>query len=111
MEKLRIYNTAIELVVEVYELVRSDKQLLKDFSLCDQLKRAAVSVGANIAEGYCRSGKQFKHYLEISSGSSNEMVLLLTVVSKVYNIHTDELVNKYQVLGRQILSFSKTISN
>lgn len=109
MEKLRIYQKSLDLVAKIYKLIRENPALAKDFSLNDQLKRAAVSIVACIAEGYCRSKKQFQHYLDISSGSTNEMVALLQVVTNVYNINTEELQHDYKVLGKQINSFSMNL--
>lgn len=77
--------------------------------MCDQLKRASVSVLANIAEGYQRTPKLYRHYLYIASGSSNEMVALLQVAQKVHHSNTQELQSKYKHLGKQILAFSKTL--
>lgn len=111
MEKLRIYQKALELVKSVYQLIQDNQSLRNDYSLSDQLKRAAVSVLANIAEGYRRSGKQFCNYLEISSGSTNEMQALLDVVHVVYQIESSYLKNEYLVVGKQIIAFSKTLKN
>lgn len=109
MEKLRIYQTALNLVLEVYKLIGQNTKLAKDWSLCDQIKRASVSVVANIAEGYLRSKKQFKNYLQIASGSANEVVAHLQVITKVYGNNTDKLQESYKVLARQIGAFSKTL--
>ena len=44
------------------------------YGLCDQLRRAAVSIPSNIAEGYGREGdKEHSHFLYMSLGSSNEL--------------------------------------
>lgn len=109
LDDLIIYKKAIYLVKLVYQLINTNLKLKNDFSLSDQLKRASVSVAANIAEGYFRSRKQTKNYLEISSGSTNEMVTLLIIVYEVYNIETQNLQNEYTILGKQINSFSKSI--
>ena len=109
MEKLRIYQKALELIGKIYKLIRNNPQLTRDFSLNDQLKRAAVSILANIAEGYCRSTKQFQNYLQISSGSANETVSILQVIMLVYSIETSTLQEEFRVLGKQINSFSKTL--
>lgn len=109
MEKLRIYQKALELILKIYKLIRDNPSLAKDFSLNDQLKRAAVSILANIAEGYYRSKKQFQNYLKISSGSSNEIVALLQVIALVYSIETMDLQDEYKLLGKQINAFSKTL--
>ncbi len=110
MEKLRIYQTALKLIAEIYSLIKNNPILAKDWSLCDQLKRAGVSVLSNIAEGYLRSTKQFKNFLQIASGSANEIVAQLQVISLVYEIQTSELQESYRILARQIGAFSKTLT-
>lgn len=110
MEKLRIYQTGLGLVLEVYRLIQRNDKLAKDWSLCDQIKRASVSVVANIAEGYLRSKKQFKNYLQIASGSANEVIAHLQVITKVYGIKTDSVQEPYRVLARQIGAFSKKLT-
>jgi four helix bundle protein len=109
METLIIYKKALELVKKIYILINNNPKLRTDFSLNDQLKRAAVSVATNIAEGYCRSKKSFNNYLQISSGSTNEMVTLLKIVNLVYEVNTADLQEEYRYLGKQIISFSKTL--
>lgn len=108
VKNLKIYLKALELVVEVYRLIKNNSNLAKDFSLCDQLKRAAISIVANIAEGYARSKKQFKNYLEIAKGSANEIISLLIIIQLVYEINTTKLQEKYDYLARQITSFSNS---
>lgn len=108
VKSLVIYNRSLNLVLKVYDLIENNPKLARDFSLCDQLKRSAVSVPANISEGYARSKKQFKNYLEISRGSANEMITLLTIVQLVFKINTTILQNEYDYLARQITSFSRS---
>lgn len=109
MEKLRIYQDALKLVAEIYLLVRNNPKLSRDFSLNDQLKRAAISVVANIAEGYKRTNKQYKNYLQIASGSCNEVVALLQVVDLVYKADTKSLQDSFKVLGRRINALYKAL--
>ena len=106
--ELKIYIKSLDLVKKIYQLIKNNPNLMKDFSLCDQIKRASVSVPANISEGYMRIKKQFQYHLDVSSGSSNEMVTLLTVVFLVYEIKTIELQEEYIILGKQIISFSNS---
>jgi len=109
IEELEIYRKALEFVSETYLLIKNNRILEKDYSLCDQVKRAVVSVAANISEGYFRSVKQTKNYLEIASGSAHEVITLLTIISNVYHIETIKLRVKYQILARQINAFSSSI--
>lgn len=110
MENLRIYQSALKLISEIYILTRIPV-LAKDFSLCDQLRRAAISILANIAEGYKRSNKQFQNYLQIASGSANEVVALLQTINIVYKINIINLQESFKLLGRQINAFSSKLKS
>jgi four helix bundle protein len=109
MENLIIYKKALSLIKEIYDLIKINRNLSNDYSLCDQLKRASVSVITNIAEGYYRSNKQTINYLKISSGSTNEIVELLQIISVIFSINTDKLQKEYKILGRQINSYSNKL--
>lgn len=98
------------LVCKVYRLIRLNIALQHDYSLCDQIKRATVSVVVDIAEGYFRSKKQSQNYLKISLGSTNEVVTLLRIIQLVYAINTAELQNSFLNLGKQINSFSSSFN-
>jgi len=108
VNKLLIYNQALDLVYKVYKLVKTNKPIRTDYSLCNQLKRASVSVPFNIAEGYFRTHKQFKNYLKIAIGSANEVRTLLIILSRVYRLNTKELQKDYESLGKQISAFIKS---
>lgn len=71
-EKLKVWQEAKNLVVEVYHLLDAFPSIEK-YALCDQIRRAIVSVPSNIAEGSGRrSLKEQIHFLEISYGSLME---------------------------------------
>lgn len=108
LNNLTIYKKSLILVKEIYDLIKNSPGLSKDFSLCDQIKRAAVSVPANISEGYYRTSKQSKNYLHIASGSANEIITLLEIITLVYKINTSKLQEEYEYLAKQIMSFSKS---
>lgn len=64
--KLNVYVKAKELVARVYKLLKKFPRE-EQFALCDQLRRAAVSIPSNIAEGSSRrSAKEQIHFLDIS---------------------------------------------
>ncbi len=72
-EDLEIWKEARGLTREVYDLSKEPK-FSKDFGLRDQMRRAAVSIMSNIAEGYERGGNQeFVQYLYIAKGSCGEI--------------------------------------
>lgn len=71
-EKLKVWQEAKKLVVDVYNLLDNFPKFEK-YALCDQIRRAIVSVPSNIAEGSGRrSLKEQIHFLEISYGSLME---------------------------------------
>ena len=73
------WQTARELVKKVYALTLKDR-FRKDFGLVDQIRRAAVSIMSNIAEGFERgSDKEFIRFLFIARGSAGEVRSLLYV--------------------------------
>ena len=72
-QEIEAWQKARELTKAVYECTNSGK-FSKDFGLRDQMRRAAVSVMSNIAEGFERGGKtEFIHFLSISKGSAAEV--------------------------------------
>lgn len=71
-QKLKVWQEAKNLVVDVYHLLDSFPKFEK-YALCDQIRRAIVSVPSNIAEGSGRrSLKEQIHFLEIAYGSLME---------------------------------------
>ncbi len=73
-EKLEVWQKAIVFAGLVYRATR-DFPHTERFGLTDQMRRAAVSVSSNIAEGSARiSRKDFAHFLEIAAGSVFEVV-------------------------------------
>ena len=82
-EDSRIWNSSIELAVTVYGLV---KKLPDDekFALSSQVRRAAVSVSTNIAEGFGRTGSKEKlQFYNIAYGSLLETKSLLMLSVKL----------------------------
>lgn len=71
-QKLNVWQEAKQLVIDVYNLLDSFPKFEK-YSLCDQLRRAVVSVPSNIAEGSGRKSlKEQIRFLEIAYGSLME---------------------------------------
>ena len=83
-EDLQVWQEAIALAKSIYYLTSENELLSKDFSLVDQLRRASVSVSANISEGFeRRSKKEYLRFLSIAKGSVGEVRSLLTVAYEV----------------------------
>ena len=72
-EELIAWQKARELAKDIYRLT-STGVFAKDFGLKDQIRRAAVSIMSNIAEGYERGGRaEFHQFLVIAKGSCGEV--------------------------------------
>jgi four helix bundle protein len=91
--KYKVWNDSIDLAMVIYNLTKefpSDER----FGLISQLRRAAVSIPSNIAEGCSRSSeKEFNRYLEISIGSSFEVKTQL-IIAKKLNFGDQSKLNK-----------------
>jgi four helix bundle protein len=78
-EDLVVWQKAIAFVKKVY-LITDEGGLKRDFGLKDQLRRSAVSIPTNIAEGFERSSrKEYLLFLNIAKGSAGEVRSLCRV--------------------------------
>lgn len=104
-EDLLVWQKGIALVKQIY-LVTADGRLNKDFGLRDQLRRAAVSIPTNIAEGFERSSrKEYLLFLNIAKGSAGEVRSLLRVALEIGYIDQathDQLRNHVLELSRYL---------
>jgi four helix bundle protein len=91
-EDLEVWQLAMTLVEQCYELV---KQFPRDelYGLSSQIKRAAVSIPSNIAEGYGRDQSGgFAQFLRIAQGSSRELETQLLLASRLKLAEQDRVV-------------------
>lgn len=98
-ESLEVYQGAVEFANEIYLFTRKFPQEGL-FSLIAQLRRAAVSISLNIAEGSNRSKKQFCHFLDIARGSAYECIPLLRLSLKQGFIEDSSHVRLYEECSR-----------
>lgn len=85
------WQKALDLVELVYEATRAWP---KDemYGLTNQVRRAAISVPSNIAEGHGRkSTKEFLHHLGIARGSLREVETQIIIAGRLNYTHPDEL--------------------
>jgi len=72
-EDLLVWQKGMEIVKQVY-LISKEGELCRDFALLDQLRRAAISIPTNIAEGFERSSrKEYVNFLNYAKGSTGEV--------------------------------------
>jgi four helix bundle protein len=104
-ENLDAWKEAIELAVTIYNVTNHFTKE-ETYGLTSQLRKAAVSVSSNIAEGSGRkSKKDFRQFVHIASGSLNEVESLLIITSRLNLIGLEsfeELKAKIEKTGRLI---------
>ena len=80
---LRVWQSAMELVSEIYEAT-ADFPKGEQFGLTSQLRRAAISVPSNIAEGCARGGtKELLYFLNVASGSLSEIDTQIEIANRL----------------------------
>ncbi len=111
-EKLDVWQESINLVTDVYSAV---KLLPKEelYALSDQIRRAAVSIPLNIAEGQQRqSTKDFINFLVIARGSLGELKTQIIICGRLGYLNTEktrQLENKCDQVGRMINGLIRSI--
>jgi four helix bundle protein len=100
---LDVWQLAMDLVVEIYVLTRGLPGSEK-FGLLVQMRRAAVSVPSNIAEGAARnSTAEFARYLSIAKGSISELETQVELVRRLDLCSVKERVMQLLIRVRQML--------
>ena len=103
---LEVYQLSMAALKPIHELVRTFPAH-EQRDLADQLRRAAKSIPATIAEGYARrdSAKEFRRYLRIAMGSATEMEVHLDIALRLGYIseqHHQRFIDEYQLIARKL---------
>ena len=92
-KKLKVWEKSIELVLKIYKLTGSFP-ISEQYGLTSQIRRSAVSIPSNIAEGSGRQSEgDFNHFLNIAKGSSNELETQVIISKKLAYLSDDDLVS------------------
>ena len=110
---LKIWQSGMEIVIIIYTLTsKYPKEEL--FSLVSQMRRAAVSMPSNIAEGFARQhNKEYAQFLYISLGSAAELETQIEISFKLNYINEsskNELVEKINQFSRMTKSLINCVS-
>jgi len=109
-EELDVWQHGRKLVSEIYLHTQSDP-FARDYGLRDQLRKAAISVISNIAEGFERGGnREFVHFLYVAKASAGEVRAQLYValdLKYLSHLHFTALTERAESLSRQISAFIK----
>ena len=104
-EKLDVYKKSNDFVSEIYLLTKNyPKEEM--FGLTSQLRRAAVSISLNIAEGSARTKKDFSRFVDMARGSILECVTILQISLKQNYINE----TKFNDFKNKLIEISKMLS-
>ena len=109
---LRIWQKGIEIVSAIYILTKKfPKEEL--FSLTSQLRRSAISIPSNIAEGFKRyHNKEYKQFLYITLGSCAELETQIIIAKKLKYMNENEeteLIEELDHIGRMTSNLIKKL--
>jgi four helix bundle protein len=111
---LIVWQKAHEFVLETYKVTR-DFPMEERFALCTQFQRAAVSIPANIAEGYKKLSKADKlRFLNISHGSLEECryyIMLSRDLAYINNNTYNELIGSLEETSKLLNSYIRGVLN
>ncbi len=112
-QKLDLWKKSIDLAVSIYRQTEAFPKEEK-FGLTQQLRRAAVSVASNVAEGAARSSSnEFRKFLSYSQGSASEISTQLMIASRLNYLSQndlDRLDRDLDDIGRMITGLSKSLN-
>jgi four helix bundle protein len=104
-EDLDLWKDAVKMGVLIYKITEEGK-MARDFGARDQLRRAAISVSNNIAEGFeYNNNKAFVRFLMYAKGSAGELRSQLFVLKEAGIIEE----NKFHPLWENALKLSRSI--
>lgn len=106
-EDLDVWKRGCALAVFVHKATSS----IRDFGLKDQMRRAAISIPSNIAEGSERSDKDFARFLSMAKGSAAELRTQAFIAAQVEDVPADavsHIVEETRQLGRMMHALART---
>lgn len=109
---LEVWKLSVELVKEIY-WATGDFPPSELYGLTNQIRRAAVSIPANIAEGQARSSsKEFKQFLSVAFGSAAELETHLIIAKEVSFLSAERfqsLMDHLERIMKMVNSLSRKI--
>lgn len=110
---LLVWQKAMDMTIMLYRIVR---KLPKEetYALSDQMRRAAISIPSNIAEGFGRnSTKEYTHFLYITKGSVCELetqLVLCVRIEYLTEIEIQPIMDLLDEIGKMITTITKNLN-
>lgn len=106
-KNLDVWKTSLELTVNIYKLT-SKLPKTEAYGLSDQMKRSAISIPSNIAEGQKRISKaESAHFCSIALGSAAELETQLYIIQKVYKYDVANELNRCIEISKMLSGLYK----
>jgi four helix bundle protein len=110
---LEVWKLSITFVEDIYKIT-SKFPASENYGLTQQIRRAAVSIPSNIAEGQFRnSSKEFRQFLSIALGSSAELETQLIIANKINYLSSEELApifNALEIIMKMLKKLSLSLT-
>lgn len=112
-KNLKVWKKAITLATDVYNVTDS-YPIEERYGLCSQIRRSAVSISSNIAEGAGRgTDLEFKHFLNIAYGSAYELETQFIISNNLNYLNSDifiELLIKIEEIEKMLYALIQKLS-
>lgn len=107
---LNVWTEAMNVATLAYSLTKA-LPVEEKYGLTSQIRRCAISIPSNIAEGSGRTtDKEFVHFLDITRGSLNELETQLMLASNIYNLAVKDLLTHTERLSKMLYTFRNKLS-
>lgn len=113
-EKLDVWKLSVNMVVNVYEITKTFPSEER-FGLTSQIRRAAVSIPANIAEGAARQhDKEFIQFLSVAQGSASELETELLIAHRLGYLEENvyrQMYEEVNTIARMIVGLTNHVKS
>lgn len=104
---LIVWQKAMDLVIEVYQLTKSFPKT-EQFCLISQMRRSAISIPSNIAEGRLRHSKaDYMHFLVIAYSSGAELETQIEIAKRLRYLE----LSKFEIVDSLVLEVMKMLNS
>ena len=112
-KELKVWQRAKSLVTEIYKVTAGFPKE-EVYGLTNQMRRCAVSIPSNIAEGHARSTKDFMRFMDIAYGSLNELETQLEIACDLTFLNmarAEPLFQEIKEIGMMLNGLKRSLAN
>lgn len=108
-QKLEVWQRSVDLTVKIYDLLLKLPRN-EQYALSDQIRRSAVSIPSNIAEGQKRfSAKEKVQFTSIALGSVAELETQVIIAGRVYGLDVEQILEECAIISRMVHALIKSL--